>query len=115
MYLCVFTNIIFLACTFWVVSMCSFVTNHYVSNKTSHTLYECGFKTTTSYKINFSLNSVLAAIFVLLYEIEFVIVVPLFFNIQTFYNLPIVCCSMLLGVFITFILDAKLNAIKWVY
>ena len=109
------TNIFLISILLWLITFVGFKTNNIVFNKVSSTVYECGFKNTNINEFNVFLNSVLSLVFLVLYEIEFILTITFFFNKSTIIILSTTIPFLFLVLFITFFLDTKLDSIKWVY
>lgn len=115
LYLFIF-NIIIISLLFWVVSFLNFLTirnkNYYLSN----TIYECGFKSVTNINLSIKIGSIIAVIFLIMYEIEFILLIPIFFNTNFLSNVSLLnLIFFFIFLVLTFYLDIYLNAIKWIY
>jgi len=75
-------------------------------------MYECGFKNTTKNNINIRFNSMISCIFLLLYEIEFIFMVPAAFY-QNFIKITSVAIFLLMvSIVTTFLLDVYTQSVK---
>lgn len=107
-------NAIMFSFIFWILT---FVSKYFYSNKYYNTklnFYECGFKSVNQFQINYSVNFLVLVLFLLLYDGEFLILVPFSLNILVA-NLSnyIILLFFLLWLYITILLDYILNALEW--
>lgn len=74
--------------------------------------YECGFKTTSDLNFNLNYSFFLSAIFLLLYDVELVFIIPALFNVNILneYSL-LLFIFFLLVIFLTLIVDVLSNLI----
>lgn len=106
------SNLVVVSLVLWAVTFIGFKTNNIVPEKDTSTTYECGFKNVSTTKVQSSMNSILSLIFVVLYEIEFSIVVPIFFNKTIFAIEPSIILTVITVFFLTFILDVSIDGIN---
>lgn len=110
----VIINAIIFSLLFWILTFASkyFYSNKYYNTKLN--FYECGFKSLTQFKINYNVNFLLLILFLLLYDGEFLIIIPFSLNltIATFSNYFIIF-YFLLWLFVTLLLDYIFNALEW--
>ena len=107
-------NTVLFSCIFWVLT---FIFKYYYSNKNCYyklSFYECGFKSLTNIKIQYNINFVLIILFILIYDGEFLILIPFSLNI-ILYNFSI---NFLLFLFIsllifTILFDLIYNSLEW--
>lgn len=99
---------------FWLLTFLSkiFYTNKYYNYKLN--FYECGFKNITKQKISYELNYVMLVLFLLIYDGEFLVLIPFAFNTGLF------SCESLLVLFIFFswlllalFIDYAFSALEW--
>lgn len=76
--------------------------------------YECGFKAFTSVKINFSIQYLLLACFLVIYDTEFLILYPVMFNLYSITSVELLLVIffflLLLG---ALIIDYVYAALDW--
>lgn len=109
----VFNAIVF-SFVFWILT---FVSKYFYSNKyytTKLNFYECGFKSLTQFQVNYNINFLLLVLFLLLYDGEFLIIIPFSLNmgISTYLTYLIVF-YFLVWLYLTLILDYTFNALDW--
>jgi len=111
---CLVENIVVFCLLFWLLTWAGeyFYTNK--QQKTKNNFYECGFKSTIDINIQTNFNFILYCIFLILYDIEFLFLIPFYMN---FLTCNIVHLSVLYF-FFTFIIgslvyDYYLNALNW--
>lgn len=107
-------NAIVFSFIFWILT---FISKYYYSNKYYNTklnFYECGFKSLTQFQINYSVNFIILVLFLLLYDGEFLVIIPFSLNILIS-NLSsfIVLLYFLLWLYLTLLLDYVFNALDW--
>ena len=75
-------NAILFSFIFWILTFLakSLYTNNYSNYKLN--FYECGFKNLTKKQITYDLNYVMLLLFLLIYDGEFLILIPFAFNIS---------------------------------
>ena len=75
-------NAIFFSLIFWGLT---FIFKFYYSNKNclyKNSFYECGFKSLTNIKVQYSVNFILIVLFLLIYDGEFLILIPFSLNLS---------------------------------
>jgi len=78
--------------------------------------YECGFKSTTDINIQINLNFSMLCVFLILYDIEFTILIPLIVNLSFIANGAYVVFLIFILVIITsLIYDWQMNSLNWQY
>lgn len=107
-------NAIIFSLIFWIIT---FVFKFYYSNKNYNyklNFYECGFKSLNNIKIQYNINFTLIMLFLLIYDGEFLILIPLALNINilNFTALFILILFMIFLIF-TLIFDYVFNALEW--
>lgn len=110
----VISNAIFFSFIFWILT---FIFKIYYSNKNYNyklNFYECGFKSLNNIKIQYNINFILIILFLLIYDGEFLILIPaaLNVNILNFISLFVIVIFMILLI-ITLIFDYIFNALEW--
>ena len=105
---CVFSLI------FWILT---YMLKFYYSNKNftyKLNFYECGFKSITNIKVQYNINFILIILFLLIYDGEFLILIPISLNISllNFISIFILLFFMLLLI-ITLIYDLIYNSLEW--
>lgn len=112
--LVVVINAIFFSFIFWLIT---FIFKYFYSNKNYNyklNFYECGFKSLNNIKIQYNINFILIILFLLIYDGEFLILVPLALNVNilNFVSLFIFLVFILLLIF-TLLLDYVFNSLEW--
>lgn len=110
----VICHAIFFSFIFWILT---FIFKYYYSNKNANyklNFYECGFKSLNNLKIQYNINFTLIILFLLIYDGEFLILVPLALNISilNFTSLFILLIFILLLIF-TLLFDYIFNSLEW--
>ena len=108
------TNAIFFSCIFWLLTFLGklFYSNKYYNYKLN--FYECGFKNLTGKTIQYDINYILLMIFLLVYDGEFLILIPYALNSDI---LDIsVCLSIVfffLWILVAMYYDFSYKALDW--
>lgn len=113
-----FTNIIinafFFSFIFWLLTFLAKIsyTNLYSSYKLN--FYECGFKNLTKKKISYDLNYVMLLLFLLIYDGEFLVLIPYSFNIFFIsINIVMSISFFLIWLLIALFYDYSFGALEW--
>lgn len=109
-------NVLLFSLIFWFLTWaCEYFykkRNHVTKKQT----YECGFKAFDTLNIQINLNFVLLCVFLVLYDLEFVLLIPIIFNI---YNIFWFQYAILIIFFILLIIslvyDWQMHALSWQY
>lgn len=107
-------NAFFFSFIFWILTFLAkkFYSNNYFNYKLN--FYECGFKNLTKKKISYDLNYILLVLFLLIYDGEFLILIPFAFNSLYFsLNLVITLSFFLIWLLIALIYDYAFSALDW--
>ena len=109
-------NLMIFCSIFWLLTIVGEIYFKKKEHLSKKQFYECGFKSLTDNQIGISLNFVLLAVFLILYDVEFMILYPALFSFWfiTFSQYAIFI------IFIAFILislyyDLRVNALTWQY
>ena len=109
-------NCIVVSTLLWLITFLgSFLyTTKHDQNREVH--FECGFFSVNKLVPAYNLNFVVSAIFLLLYDIEFLLLIPYIFNIVFITNTLFYLCSLLVFVILfSLLLDIESKSIKWYY
>lgn len=107
-------NAIFFSFLFWLITFAakSLYTNKYYNYKLN--FYECGFKSLTNKKINYSINYIMLILFLLVYDGEFLILIPFSLNLTLVSFEVILSISIfLMWLIIALMYDYAFNALDW--
>lgn len=109
-------NVFIFSCIFWLLTW----VGEYFFKKKNHNskknFYECGFKSTTDVNIQINLNFSMLCVFLILYDIEFAMLIPVFFNFSFLSNTSFfVLILFILIIVISLIYDWQMNALNWQY
>lgn len=110
----IFQNVIILMLLFWLLS---WLGDRFYKNKdykANENVYECGFSSTHSLRVSINFGFFLVALLLMLYDIEFFFLIPIYFN---FFNLNavgvIVYWIFLTFVTLSFVIDWETVSLKW--
>jgi len=107
-------NIMIFSLIFWLLTWAGEYFYKRKNHASKKNFYECGFKSTTDINIQINLNFSILCVFLILYDIEFTFLIPVFFN---FFYLSLLQ-YIVLNIFIIIILvslvyDWQMNALNW--
>ncbi len=114
LYILILTHVLLFSGIFWLLTFLTkyFYTNKYYKYKLN--FYECGFKSLTKTKINYSMNFILLLLFLLLYDGEFFILIPFALNIQITSLIPYsLLIFFLLWLILVLLFDYIYNTLEW--
>lgn len=109
-------NILIFALIFWGLTWAG----EYFYKKKNHTakkqFYECGFKVTNDVDLQFNFNFTILCIFLVLYDVEFIFLMPCLFNLFniTVYSYVILMLFLIL-ILLSLVYDWQMNALNWQY
>lgn len=102
------------SCIFWILTYSAklLYSNKYYNYKLN--FYECGFKSFTANKIQYNINYIMLILFLLVYDGEFLILIPISLNL-TCTNLHMIFClfCFLYWLLLALVLDYVYNALDW--
>lgn len=112
----VFSNIIVVSFLFWSLTYVGYVVRDEYENYDSGLFYECGFRSLQKVNIKFNLNTLVVALFLVLYEVEFLFLVPFSFSndVSIIYATP-TFALFIIFIILTLLLDVFTQSIIWVY
>lgn len=99
---------------FWVLTFISKIlySNKYYTYKLN--FYECGFKSYAYKSINYEINYSMLVLFLLLYDGEFLLLIPFGLNSLTFtLEVFLSFFFFIIWLFITLLFDYNFNALDW--
>ncbi len=109
-----FINLLVFCWIFWILTLCGeyfYKKNIQISK---NQLYECGFRIVNDVNIQFHFNFILLASFLVLYDVEFLFLIPIVFNLQYVgYIQYIVLCIFLFLFLFSLFYDWQLKALSW--
>lgn len=114
LFLNIIINAILFSFIFWILTFLSktFYSNKYFNYK--YNFYECGFKNLTKKKISYDINYILLVLFLLIYDGEFLILIPFAFNI-TYLSVEIIIAVVffIIWLIVALIFDYAYGALDW--
>ena len=111
-----FGNIVIVSTVFWVLTYLGYLVRDEFVNYEVGLFYECGFKSLQNVNIKFNLNSIIAALFVILYEIEFILIIPYSFSVTILdINVVPLLFLFLLSIVVTLVFDVFTHSLVWLY
>lgn len=107
-------NAVIFSFIFWILTFLAkyLYTNNYSYYK--YNFYECGFKSLTKNNIKYNINFLLLLLFLLLYDGEFLILIPFSFNawaLSLSYTIALV--FFIIWLFIALLFDYIYGALDW--
>lgn len=79
-YLLVLINFVAVTFVFWLLTLVELFLNKSTDNEVKNDVYECGFNTINKTTFPITLNTIILLMFVIVYEVEFIILTPLLLN-----------------------------------
>ena len=106
---------IFLFCLiFWLLTWASEYFFKKKNHETKKNFYECGFKSTSDINLQINFNFSMICIFLILYDIEFTLLIPIFFNLSFMFVLNYVLMIIfIILIILSLIYDWQMNALNW--
>lgn len=109
-------NFLIVTLIFWLITLIELGLNTNSDNPIKNDVYECGFKTVNKVTFPVTLNTIVLLLFVVIYEIEFIALLPVFLNFKISIGGVIILFLFLFWIIIvTLYLDVLLKKIYWVY
>ena len=107
-------NVLMFGLIFWLLT---FICEYFYKSKnqtSKRQFYECGFKSLTDTNIQININFTLLCVFLILYDIEFVFLFPILFNLLSvgFFEILIFFIFIFL-ILISLFYDWQMNALSW--
>lgn len=110
----IFINAIIFSFIFWILTFISkaLYSNKYFSYKLN--FYECGFKSLSLTRVSYNINYILLILFLLIYDGEFLILIPFALNLSLTTIIIVVSVAIfILWLIIALIFDYAFNALDW--
>lgn len=109
-------NVVIFCMIFWALTILGELYYRKAEHTSKKQYYECGFKSLSANHIGVNINFTLLAVFLILYDVEFVVLYPALFN----FSIITFSQYVFFIVFIVFILvslyyDYQVNALNWQY
>lgn len=107
-------NTIIFSNIFWILT---FISKYFYSNKyyqLKFNFYECGFTAITKFQISYSINFILLVLFLLIYDGEFLVIIPFSLNLMnSSLNVFILILFFFVWLLLTLFLDYVYSALDW--
>lgn len=107
-------NAIFFSFIFWILT---FILKFFYSHKNFNyklNFYECGFQSLNNLKIQYNINFILIILFLLIYDGEFLILIPIALNISIINFTSIILLSIFMCLLILILMyDLMFNSLEW--
>ena len=112
--LLLFISFTTVAVLFWALTLLELFFNKNFNNFTKTTVYECGFLTINKNTFPITLNIITLLFFVIIYEIEFILLVPFLLSVNLANtSLIVFTFSLMWLIVITLYWDFFLNKLNW--
>lgn len=109
-------NFVLVTIIFWLITLLELYINKNTNNNTKTTIYECGFLTINKNIFQINYNTIILLLFVIVYEVEFIILIPLFLSVTWLSSSLMFGLSILLLIIVlTLYFDIWLNKLAWLY
>lgn len=107
-------NILTFCVIFWLLTWAGEYFFKKKNHKTKKNFYECGFKSTVDLNVQINFNFSLLCVFLILYDIEFMFLVPFYFNLYNlFWFQYLVLAFFIYLILFSLIYDWQMNALNW--
>lgn len=111
-----FINFSIVSIILWLVTGLECYINKNTNHKIKNTIYECGFITISKNIFPISLNTILLLLFVIIYEIEFILMTPLLITMYTSgISTKLVTLIFFYVIILTLLIDINLRKVTWVF
>lgn len=107
-------NILVFTLIFWLLTWVGEFFFTKKNHATKKNFYECGFKSTSDLNIQINFNFSMICVFLILYDIEFTLLIPVFFNLFyiNFFEFILIITFITL-IILSLIYDWQMNALNW--
>jgi len=107
-------NILIFTLIFWLLTWIGEFFFTKKNHSTKKNFYECGFKSVSDINIQINFNFSMICVFLILYDIEFTLLIPVFFNLFyiSYFNFLLILLFISL-IILSLIYDWQLNALNW--
>jgi NADH:ubiquinone oxidoreductase subunit 3 (subunit A) len=106
-------NTLVISILFWLLTEGGNIFFDRIEYKNREDFYECGFKTTSDLNFNLNYSFFISAIFLILYDIELVLLIPFLFNYNIMSNASFFSFFFfVIIIFLTFVADVLTNTIE---
>jgi len=101
---------------FWALTWASEYFYKKKNHKAKRKFYECGFKSISDLNMQINLNFAILCVFLVLYDVEFLFLVPIFFNLYDISSYHyIILIIFLIVILVSLIYDFQMQALNWQY
>jgi NADH:ubiquinone oxidoreductase subunit 3 (subunit A) len=109
-------NILIFCLIFWLLTWAGEFFYKKKNHYTKRNFYECGFKSTSDVNIQINFNFYMICVFLILYDVEFTLLIPVFFNLGfvCFINFILILLFIVL-IILSLVYDWQMNALNWQY
>lgn len=84
------------------------------NHKTKKNYYECGFKSTVDINVQFNFNFIIICVFLILYDVEFMYLMPFFLNLENISMFQFSIFNLfLILIVVSLVYDWQNNALNW--
>lgn len=109
-------HILFFGVIFWLLTYVSLYFNKKKNHSYKKKFYECGFAALSDIHIQININFIMIGIFLILYDIEFTFLFPLFFNLSIATLWTFILFSLFFYLIIlSLVYDWEMSALDWQY
>lgn len=116
MFIIIVCNISVVTVIFWLITLLEIYFNKNTQHEVKSSVYECGFLTVNKNVFPVTTNLIILLMFAVIYEVEFLVVVPLFLSINVLtvtqlFNLILIFFVIIMTLYV----DIWLKKINWIY
>ncbi len=109
-------NISVVTVIFWLITLFEIYLNKNTQHETKSSVYECGFLTVNKNVFPVTTNLIILLMFAVVYEVEFIVITPLFLSINVLTVTQLFSLVLIFFVIVvTLYIDIWLKKINWIY
>jgi len=109
-------NIFIFSGIFWLLTWVGEYFYKKKNHDTKKNFYECGFKSTTDINIQININFSMLCVFLILYDIEFTMLIPIIVNMTFISTISYIVFFLFVTlIVISLVYDWQMNTLNWQY
>lgn len=109
-----FQHVFMFCIIFWLLTWAGEFFFKKKNHKTKKNFYECGFKSTVDINIQINFNFIILCVFLILYDVEFIFLIPFYTNLINLSMISLVILYVyILLILLSLIYDWQMNALNW--
>ena len=110
------TNLTIVTLILWLVSLIDLYSNKNSNNYLKKEIYECGFYSINKNVFYININTIYLLFFVLLYEVELILIIPFLINFYYFsHYYQLLFTFIFFLILYTLFIDFEFNKVQWLF